>query len=191
MDNPRQLNLNCVIEGEYSVFPVTVGHDCVTGTLRQKIKQACAVTFKDVDAYTLPNCGSDIGLLPQVNVNLNDYDEPSLSNLRLGDLEGIKKLTWESVSELWPNQPSTAFLHIIVKAPTTAAIPLSTSQNSNLPHGSSDDDNVLASLHELHTHLWGKDRIDHRDELACSILDLAPFDALQSNHTSRQNPPHP
>ena len=26
--------------------------------------------------------------------------------------------------------------------------------------------------------MWGKDRIDHRDELNCSILDLAPFGAL-------------
>jgi len=49
----RPLPTCCLIEGEYSVFPVTVGHDCVTGTLRQKIKQERAITFKNVDAFTL------------------------------------------------------------------------------------------------------------------------------------------
>ena len=53
MDDPHQLKLKCVIEGEYIVFPVTVGQDCVVSDLKEEIKQEYAVTFKDVDAHTL------------------------------------------------------------------------------------------------------------------------------------------
>ena len=46
--------LNCLIEGESIVFPVTVGHDCVVGELKEKIQEKRAMdTLKDVGPHTL------------------------------------------------------------------------------------------------------------------------------------------
>jgi hypothetical protein len=46
-------------------------------------------------------------------------------------------------------------------------------------YGFSDNDS-LAELQTLHTHLWGEDRIIH-SEMGCSILDLTFFSALNLN----------
>ena len=53
----------------------------------------------------------------QVNVNLNTFDDDSLSHLKLEENdEGVEKLTpWKSVFEYWSNQPPSEHLHIIVK----------------------------------------------------------------------------
>jgi len=45
----------------------------------------------------------------------------------------------------------------------------------------SDNSCKLARLRGFHTHLWGENRIVHRGEMPCSILDLALFDALNLN----------
>ena len=49
---PRQLNLNCLIEGEYKVFQVTVKRSWTVDQLKKEIKKECAITLKDDDAHT-------------------------------------------------------------------------------------------------------------------------------------------
>ena len=49
--------LNCLIEGESSVFPVTVALDYLIGRLKEDIQSKAAHgTLKSVDAYTLESC---------------------------------------------------------------------------------------------------------------------------------------
>src|SRR6266550_381781 len=52
-DGPPQLNLNCLIEGEYKVFKVTVEHDWEVNDLKEGIRSKATRVLKDVDAYTL------------------------------------------------------------------------------------------------------------------------------------------
>ena len=52
--------LNCLIEGESSVFPVTVALDYLIGRLKEDIQSKAAHgTLKSVDAYTLELCKED------------------------------------------------------------------------------------------------------------------------------------
>lgn len=50
---PRQLNLNCLIEGQYEIFQVTVKRSWTVDQLKNEIKKECATTLKDDDAHTL------------------------------------------------------------------------------------------------------------------------------------------
>ena len=46
--------LNCLIEGESIVFPVTAGYDCVVGELKKKIQEKRTMdTLKGVGPHTL------------------------------------------------------------------------------------------------------------------------------------------
>ena len=50
-------HLNCLIEGESSVFPITVALDYLIGRLKEDIQSKAAHgSLKSVDAYTLELC---------------------------------------------------------------------------------------------------------------------------------------
>jgi hypothetical protein len=54
LDAPVSPKLNCLIEGESIIFPVTVGHDWVVGDLRELIQSKRALgNLKDVDPHAL------------------------------------------------------------------------------------------------------------------------------------------
>ncbi|KIL69443.1 hypothetical protein M378DRAFT_8092 [Amanita muscaria Koide BX008] len=171
------LRLNCLIEGEDIVFQVPAVRDDEVSDLKESIQNERALdSLKDVGPHTLelwkPKDSNPIAAEPDANLIE-----------RIGhDLSKFAEHIHIIVKVPRTGEPlmlvNAARLTALPNHPLLATISPSSSQNSNLSHGSLDDGNVLASLHELHTHLWGKDRIDHRNELACSILDLAPFDAL-------------
>ncbi|KAM6493831.1 hypothetical protein JOM56_010192 [Amanita muscaria] len=99
--------LNCLIEGESIVFPVTMGHDCEVSQLKEAIQSRRKNTIsKDVDSDTLA--------LGMVDIDLKTHDKCARSNIRLGDVE---LESWETILHFWPDQPPKDHLQIIVKAP--------------------------------------------------------------------------
>ncbi|KAF8351822.1 hypothetical protein F5887DRAFT_932526 [Amanita rubescens] len=148
----------CLIEGDNVVFDVQIAANKTIANLKDIIHEK-GIIERPIRLAKNPT-------LLKVDIDLNTRTRHSLSQLAItgkgGD--GIQMLDWTSVSENWPIQPADRRLHIFVKiSPTTG--------NSR----------VLARLRELHTHLWGENRIVHRGEMSCSILDLALFDALNLN----------
>jgi hypothetical protein len=55
----------------------------------------------------------------QVDIDLRGHNGDSLSRLRIeNDDIGVERLTeWESVEELWPEQPADKYLSVFVKLP--------------------------------------------------------------------------
>ncbi|KAM6493366.1 hypothetical protein JOM56_011500 [Amanita muscaria] len=98
--------LNCLIEGESIVFPVTLGRDRVVANLKKEIKMERALdTLKDVHLLELW----------KVDIDLETHDKHSRSNIRLGDVEELE--SWKTILHYWPDQPPKDHLHIIVKVP--------------------------------------------------------------------------
>jgi hypothetical protein len=58
-------------------------------------------------------------MLFQVDIDLRGHNADSLSRLRIeNDDIGVERLTeWESVEELWPEQPADKYLSVFVKLP--------------------------------------------------------------------------
>jgi hypothetical protein len=53
--------------------------------------------------------------LQQVNIDLKNHNNHSVSHFKLENLEGVEELTsWKSVEAYWSSQPPTEYLHIIV-----------------------------------------------------------------------------
>ncbi|KIL57418.1 hypothetical protein M378DRAFT_383479 [Amanita muscaria Koide BX008] len=103
-------SLNCLIEGESIVFPVTLGRDRVVADLKKEIKKERALdTLKDAHLLELWN----------VDIDLETHDKHSRSNIRLGDVKELD--SWKTILHYWPDQPPEDHLHIIVKVPVDDA----------------------------------------------------------------------
>ncbi|KAF8638438.1 hypothetical protein AX14_010188 [Amanita brunnescens Koide BX004] len=99
--------LKCLIEGEFDVFPVTVGSGPVSQLMKEIKRERELSTLKDVDPTTLD--------LYKVNIDLNTHDRHSRSRLALESIENEKLKSWETILHYWPDQPRYDHLHIIVK----------------------------------------------------------------------------
>ncbi|KAK2459274.1 hypothetical protein APHAL10511_008695, partial [Amanita phalloides] len=168
----------CLIEGDNVVFEARIGAGETVADLKEIIHK------KGIER---PILAKNLTLL-MVDVDLNTHTRDSLRQLAIKEEDGIQMLDWTRVSEVWPNQPADRRLHIFVKlppvtddfkAPPQATISPSSSNESNAI--SDTDSHVLLGLRELHTHLWGEDRIVYKPEMACSILDLELFGDLCLN----------
>jgi Crinkler effector protein N-terminal domain len=120
--------LRCLIEGESAVFTVQVSSRIEIGDLKEVVQRKRALdTLKNVGPHTLElwkvsainesRCEVTwlTPTLQQVNIDLKNHNNHSVSHLKLENLEGVQELTsWKSVEAYWSSQPPTEYLHIIV-----------------------------------------------------------------------------
>ncbi|KAF8344548.1 hypothetical protein F5887DRAFT_1283196 [Amanita rubescens] len=116
---PTGPRLNCLIEGESIVFPVTLTHDCVVGEFKEVIQSKRAPdTLKDVGPHTLelwkPKDSNPIAATPADTLAKRIG---SLGN-RLSKFADKLEPT-DSLFSIFSMQPPSDDVHIIVKAPAT------------------------------------------------------------------------
>ncbi|KAF8350682.1 hypothetical protein F5887DRAFT_1069669 [Amanita rubescens] len=112
---PTTLRLNCLIEDEDKVFPVTVGNVEVAD-LKNEIKKQCAVSFEGVDPHDLelwkPKELNLIAARPS-NILVDCIKHLDFSKFT-DKLEAV-----DNVFDIFPPEPLKGYIHIIVKVPHT------------------------------------------------------------------------
>jgi hypothetical protein len=138
------LQLFCLVEGDSTVFEVTVAQHNKIAALKELVRE------KGIDIARSPVLAKDLVLLKvralesivsfrltfmvlQVEVALNDDSESSLSSLVIneGDKDVQKLMAWKPVSEYWEKQPSSNTLSILVKLPAAREL-ISSPVNVNI-----------------------------------------------------------
>jgi hypothetical protein len=140
MPETQSRRLNCLIGGESVVFLVIMGCDNVVSGLKEEIQKRRALgPLKDVDPHTLElwkvsaidesRCG--VTWLASPPFQLNDSNpiaaKPAdtlterIKSLGDGVSQFANKLEpTDSLFSIFPNQPPSEHLHVIVKAPATS-----------------------------------------------------------------------
>ncbi|KAM6503866.1 hypothetical protein JOM56_000809 [Amanita muscaria] len=145
---PGTLRLQCLIEGEDIVFPVTAGCDDEVSDLKKLIRSERALdSLKDVGPHTLElwklKDSNSIAAEPDYNlaerIGLLGHDLSKFAD-KLGPSR--------TLFSVFITQPPRDYIHIIVKVPRTTTISPSVSNESNASSVSSISDGHFLAIHK-------------------------------------------
>ena len=101
--------LFCVVIGENSVFPITLGSARFVGELKQLIK--------DRNPHTLDGCDAAKLMLYKTNIKLSNDDRFIAEVNEEPKLKQNELLAWLRVLDYFPESPPENALHILVGVP--------------------------------------------------------------------------
>jgi Crinkler effector protein N-terminal domain len=102
-----QMEIWCVIDGEYKLYPIKILSSELVGTLKDKIKKTAANMFADIGARNLKLYHVEIS----VHGDLKESVEHELSQ------NPTELPAWQKLAAVFKDGPKDEVVHIIVKPP--------------------------------------------------------------------------
>ncbi|KAF9163381.1 hypothetical protein BGX20_001338 [Mortierella sp. AD010] len=114
----EKFKLFCIVDGDFSPFPVNIFGDDTVGDLKKKIKEEKQIAFSNIDADTLILWHVSIPSTPKRQITLGNLTDKEKATKKPEELEDP---TIE-ISEVFGLSPAKRTIHVIVIDPRQGTV---------------------------------------------------------------------